>query len=389
MGIQYNYPVEQLDQLIKQISEGITPMMSPALKAEVQLRYQELQHLEDEDDDDEDYRNAVQKHDDAMKAMEERRRQSHSRDIMILDLTEEEETELDFDSEMAYVRSDPNSAYNLSDEDVSSDAERRRIYKQLQSIGKIYYHAEDYRNAINIIREAIEYSLRHDYPWLTFEQACREFEAGKIKYTFAQLPLLYIDYDTQLTDPKLLAGIAKGEVNVINRSEVQIPKKKKKKKPGEEVGVEMPCSIIGPAEHAEYVKLHQAGYDTPISPILKSCSTIYNRYVMPASLSFGGSSQRQPTAPIDWTRDGAGSDYFDQIHGIVRNPINEIISTLNAQNNGTLRHTLGNAMRQFLETNDGRPKTFKTISTSLQRDEKVTEMENRILDIIRNSNPNL
>lgn len=385
MSIQYNYPVEQLDALIEQIANGITPMMSPALKAEVQLRYQELQHEGFDDEDDDDYRTAVQKHQDAMKAIEDKRRRSHSRNILIIDLTEEELRQLEDDMDTCYIRSDPNSVYNLSDEDISSDAERRRIYKQLQSIGKIYYHQEDYRNAINIIKEAIEYSLRNDYPWLSYEEACEQFRQGKIKFTFMQLPLLYIDYHTQITDPNLLAGIVKGDVTLIDKD--QQPEKKKRKK--DVKGVKMETSIIGPAEHAEYVRLHQAGYNTPISPILQSCSTIYNRYVMPLSLSFGTQSTQEELPDIDWSRPGAGQEYFDALHGKKKNVVTEVVSLLNDQNDGKLRQTIGIGLKSFLDGWNPQPETFKSLSTSLQHDDKVAEIESRILGMIRQSNPNL
>ena len=43
--IQYNYPVEKLDELISMIYEqGMTPLLPPDLRAEVDLRYQEMLH---------------------------------------------------------------------------------------------------------------------------------------------------------------------------------------------------------------------------------------------------------------------------------------------------------------------------------------------------------
>jgi hypothetical protein len=107
---------------------------------------------------------------------------------------------------------------------------------------------------------------------MTYEEACSQFKEGKIKFTFAEFPLLYIDYNTQITDKQLLAGIASGEINLIDKDSQPVPKKKKEKyKP-----VKMPCSIIGPEEHMAIVKLHQAGDNTGIATMLKSCSTIYN-----------------------------------------------------------------------------------------------------------------
>lgn len=385
--IRYNYPVEELDRLIEQISEGRTPLMTPELKQEVNLRYhQRMNELFGDDDDDEAFQSEVQKHKEVMQKIEEQRRSSHSRNIVILDLTDEEKEELYSGMESSYVRSDPNSSYNLSDEDISEDEEKRRIYKQLQSIGKIYYHQEDYRAAIEIIQHAIEYSLRHDYPWLTYEEALEEFRQGRIRYTFSQLPLLYINWNTQISDPEILKGIVTGDVTLIDKDTEPVKKKKQKANP-----VQMDYSIITPAEHAEYVKVHQAGFNTPISAILKSCSTIYNRYVMPKASSWFGNATSDQLPDIDWTQPGAGEAYYNAKYGIKTNTVSDLIGFLNAQNGRTLNHVLGNSVRDFIQGINGETETpqFRTLSTTLESNEHAVEIESHIMDMIRQSNPNL
>jgi hypothetical protein len=394
MAIEYHYPVEQLDELINDIYErGMTPFMTPDMKAEVELRYQELLHGDedyDEDDPDADesvqaYMNARRKHEEVMKNMEQQRRKSHSRNVIILDLTEEEQQELHESMQTSYVRSDPNSMYNMSDEDIAGDAERRRIYKQLQSLGKVYYHQEDYRNALNIIMEAIDYSLRNDYPWMTYEEACQEFKAGRIHYNFAQLPILYIDYNTQISDPKLLAGIVSGEINLVDKDAPPVKKKKVKSKP-----VKMEYTIIGPEEHARLAQAHQAGYNTDISMILKSCSTIYNRYVIPQSFFSQQQKQAELGPPIDWSQPGTGEAYFNAIYGKTTNPTNEIVALLNEQNDRKLNHTIGHRLKEFGES--WKPETvtgYKVLSTSLEQNEQAIEIENRLMNQIRMTNPNL
>lgn len=394
MAIQYNYPVEQLDELIQDIYErGITPMMTPDLKAEVELRYQELLRGGDDDDDfydDEDdeadaFRIAKRKHEEAMAKIEQERRKSHSRNVIILDLTEEEQQELHESMESSFVRSDPNSIYNMSDEDIAGDAERRRIYKQLQGLGKVYYHQEDYRNAINIIKEAIEYSLRNDYPWMTYEEACREFAAGKIRYTFAELPILYIDYNTQITDPKILSGIVSGSINLVDKDSVPVKKKKVKSKP-----VSMPYDVIGTDEHAAMARMHQAGFNTDISAILKSRSTIYNRYVIPQSLFQEQQQKAEMGPPIDWSIPGTGESYFNQVYGKKTNPLNEIVSLLNEANDGKLNHSIGHQLKTFSDSWKPENVTgYTVLSTSLEQDTKAVEIEKKLMDQIRMTNPNL
>lgn len=388
--IEYNYPIEELDRLVSMIyDEGITPMMTPDLASEVELRYQELQHGEyDEDDEDnEEYRTAKEKHDEAMKRMEENKRKSHSRNIMILDLTEEEKAEIEDDISMSYIRNDPNSAYNMSAEDISSDETKRRIYKQLQSLGKVYYHQKDYQNAMKIIMEAIEYSLRNDYPWMSYAEACEQFKAGKIRYTFAQLPLLFIDYNTQITDPALLSGIVNGDITLVDKDKEPVKKKKVKSKP-----VDMDYSVIGPAEHMRMVQLHQAGYNTDISTILKSCSTIYNRYVIPTSYTWN-QQQNQSSAPtVDWTQPGAGETYFNAKYGKKSNTIGEVVALLNEDNDRKLNHVIGTSMRDFLvnwNRSTDEPMSFKALSTSLQQNDQAVAIESKILDLMRQSNANM
>lgn len=388
MGIEYNYPVEKLDELISLIyDKGMTPMMSPDLRAEVELRYQEMLHMYDDDDDDADsaFVSAKRQHEEVMKNIEQERRKSHSRDVVVLDLTDEEQQELHEAMESSYVRSDPNSMYNLSDDEIAGDAERRRIYKQLQSLGKVYYHQEDFRNAIAIIKEAIEYSLKNDYPWMSYEEACRQFAAGKIRYVYAQLPVLYIDYNTQITDPKLLSGIVSGEINLVDKDTEPVKKKKVKSKP-----VEMPYTVIYPAEHAEMVRLHQMGYNTDISTMLKAKSTIYNRYVIPTSFTYAQQQQQNMGPPIDWSIPGTGEAYFNDKYGKKTNPVSEIVSLLNDNNERKLNHTIGHRLKEFGEA--WKPETvtgFKTISTSLEQNEQAAQIENRLLDLIRQSNPNI
>lgn len=383
--IRYNYPTDYLDQLIEQIQSGITPMLTPDLRAEIELRQKQIEHELFEDDDDESYHEALQKHDAVMKKIEEKRRRSHSRNIVILDLTDEEQQELHDGMETMYVRSDPNSMYNISEEDLTADEEKREIYRKLQSLGKAYYHQEDYRNAINIICEAIEYSLKHDYPWLTYEEALEELKAGRIRYAYSQLPILYMNYNTQITDPKILSGVVTGEVQLIDKDDEPVRKKRKK----DVKAVEMEYTVIGPEEHAEYVKMHQAGIDTPISPILKSCSTIYNRYVMPTT-SWFNQSKPETMQPIDWSIPGSGAEYFNAVHGIKPNVVSDVVSLLQEHNGRKLNQKIGTGLREFPQLFSPTTESPKfVLSTSLEQNEKAVEIESRILDMIRQSNPNL
>lgn len=392
MGIKYSIPLDDLDKLVKmKYNEGKSLMIPDALMREVDLRYQEWLH-KDDDEDDEDYdendefHRMLKKHEEAMELIEEQRHSSHSRNIMILELSAEEKQRLEDDMSGVFVRQDPNSTYNLSDEDISDDAERREIYRRLQTVSKVYYTQEDYQNAIEIIREAIEYSLRHDYPWMSFDEALARYKAGKIRYTYAPIPVLYIDYNTQITDPKILAGIVDGSIQLVDQNQVPTKKKKRKSKP-----VSMEYSVIGPEEHARYVELHNAGWNTPISTILKACSTIYSRYVMPSSFTALQKQKEKMPETFDWMQPNAGNIYYEMLHDEKTNKSSEIIQALQAANGkGTLSRVLGTSMMEF--ENGWRPpqeRTFKTISTSLEQNDQAVQIEQNLLNLMRASNPQL
>ena len=147
----------------------------------------------------------------------------------------------------------------------------------------------------------------------------------------------------------------------------------------------MPYSVITPAQHAEMVKIHQMGYNTDISTILKACSTVYNRYVIPTSFTYGSDTPK--TIPeFDWMQPDAGAQYFDLIHGVKHNTTAEIVSLLNEQNDRKLNHVLGTSMKEFFQSWTPKEQSFKTISTSLEQTNEAVQIENKLLDLIRQTN---
>ena len=386
--IKYNYSVQQLDDLIEKIDKGILPMMTPDLEAEVNLRRKELQHMVDDDGEwDDDYQDEIEKHKSVMTKIEEERRKARSRNVLELELSDEELAEIHEGCAVMYVRNDPNASYNISEETLAANAEEAMIKKRLESLGKVYYHQEDYRNAMNIIRDAIEYSLKHHYPWMSYKEALEAFRRGDIKYKFGDIPTLFVGFDKQITDPKILAGIVTGDVKLIDEDEAK-PKKKRKRSTE---GVSMPTDVISRAEYDHYVKMHNAGWNTPISLMLKASSTMYNRYVMPPSASWFGGDKQPPNFTINWDQPGAAEAYYDIVKGIKRNPVNDVIAAFQAANNNGLNQVLGQSMRDFpalLSGTTKEPEKF-VLSTSLEESKEAAAIEQNILNLIRQNNPNL
>lgn len=388
---KYVYPVEELDKIIDQMSKGITPMMSDQLQLEVKLRYKELQNeLFDGDDEDIDTED-IKRHNEMMKQhLEEQRRKATKNDVVIIKLSEEQQKQIREDMEVSIVRPNPNSMYNLSDDELYSSEERKVIQQKLSRIKNCYYNQIDYVNAIKILKEAIEYSLANDYPWLSKEEAIKQFNEGKIKFTYCNIPKLYINYQTQITDKDVLKGIVTGEIELVDRDEK--PQKKKVNKDSEEVAYDY--NIIGTTDYENMLKMHVKGYDTPISTIIKAKSTIYNRYSLPTNNRFSLNSNNKNDEPMlfDWTQEDAGRKYFNLKHG-KQYTVNDMIRDVNQDNDKALNNVLNINASEFMRSlktvnNQQTGYSPNIISTSLQPNPEAVQIEQNILNAIRMNNPN-
>jgi len=389
---KYIYPTDELDSIIKQIDQGITPMMNDQLQLEVKLRYKELrEELFDEDDDeDEDivrHRKMMSTH------LEQKRREASRNDIIYIELSDEQRQKLREEMQVSMVRDDPNDVYHKSDEELYSSEEKRIIEQKLSRLKNCYYNQVDYVNAMNIIREAISFSLKNDYPWLSYDEAVEEFNKGNIKFTYCNLPKLYINYQTQITDRDILKGILTGKVTLKDKSEEK-PKKKKTNKNTETVSVDY--NIIGENEFNHYARLHSMGYDTPVSTIIKSKSTVYNRFSLPStnrfSINNNNNKNDEDNLLFDWTQEGAGLKYFNNKYN-KKYQVSDLMRDVNEDNDNMLSHVLNSNANNFLNSMkhvnnpnyDGRVELY---STSLEVDPKTVQIEQNILNAIRMSNAN-
>jgi len=391
---KYMYPVEELDKIIDKINRGISPMMNDQLALEVKLRYKELENElfdTEEDVDDED----VQAHQEMMKKhIEQNKRKATRRSSVVIKLTEDQMNEIRDNMETSIVRENPNSQYNIPDDELYSSEERRNIYKRLSKLKNCYYNQIDYTNAIKIISEAVEYSLTHDYPWLTKSEAYKQFKEGKIKFTYCNIPKLYINWSTQVTDPDILKGIVSGEVTLKSKDE------KPKRKPRSKESVLYDYNIIGDSECKRMEALHAQGYDTPISPMIKSKSSMFNRLSVPNSNMFvvgGGKNSNKEEEPelFDWTREGAGAEYFRKKHNI-QTTSSDIIDFVNKQNDRMISNVIKNNTREFLHSMKTIQVTDKgysyksnsnDISNSLKVNPEAARIEAGILQAMRMNNP--
>ena len=327
----------------------------------------------DEDGDDEIDEDIIRHRKMMSKHLEQKRREASRNDIIYIELSDEQRQKLREEMRVSMVRDDPNDVYHKSDEELYSSEEKRIIEQKLSRLKNCYYNQVDYVNAMNIIREAISFSLKNDYPWLSYDEAVEEFNKGNIKFTYCNLPKLYINYQTQITDKDILKGILTGKVTLKDKSEEK-PKKKKTNKNTETVSVDY--NIIGENEFNHYARLHSMGYDTPVSTIIKSKSTVYNRFSLPSTNRFSINNNKnkndEDNLLFDWTQEGAGLKYFNNKYN-KKYQVSDLMRDVNEDNDNMLSHVLNSNANSFLSSMkhvnnpnyDGRVELY---STSLEVD---------------------
>ena len=352
---QYVYPVEELDKIIEQTLDGIQPMIDDVMAAEVELRMKQRQReefgIEDEEEIDID---TLRKHNDAIrKSIANDRRKASRNDVIILTISDEQKAKIREEMTTSIVRPDPNDSYNIPNDELCSNEARKQIYEKLKGIRNCYYNQTDYVNAFKIIQEAIDVSLGKygdgDYPWLSYEDAVKEFNAGRIKFSWCAIPKLYINHSTQITDREILKGVITGDIVLRDKREDDKPKKKNDKY----TPVSLDYDVTGADEYMRMVAAHKAGYDTPMSTVIRHKNTIYNPSAIPFGNRFSknGNVLNESKEPIlyDWTKEGAGEDYFNLTRG--RRPQStDIIRFVDKQNDGMLNSVVTTNAQSFLKS---------------------------------------
>ena len=198
---KYLYPVDELDRMIREMDEGIELMLNDQLILEIEMRRRET--AEEcgfkYDEDESDY--IKQKHQEIMREhMKQQAHKAHRNDVMYIQLKDDQKQKLREDMESSFIRTDPTLIYNLSDDQIYSSAEEKLILEKLSKLRVGYFNQFEFQNAINTIMTAIEYSLEHDYPWMSKEDAITAFNEGRIKFTFCQIPQLFLNFRTPVKD---------------------------------------------------------------------------------------------------------------------------------------------------------------------------------------------
>jgi len=347
---KYTYPVEELDKIIEEMMNGIQPMIDDVMQMEVEIRWKEKQNevfgTEDEEELDPEI---MKRHAEIMKKkIEDDRRKASRNDVIILTISDEKKAEIREQMSESIVRPNPNDQYNIPDDQLYQNKSREAIYAKLRGLKNCYYNQQDYVNAINIIKDAIDLSLHEDYPWLSYEEAVKEFNAGRIKFKWCNIPKLYINHATQITDKEILKGVVSGEIVLRDKNE---DSKKKRVKHKSGVPVSVDYEITGDAMYHEMIAAHNAGYDTPMSTVIKHKNSVYNPTSIPFGNSFGSVKQTNNGEPLlwDWSKEGAGEAYFNHMKGRQTGPA-DIIRLVDAANGGMLNSVMTRNAQEFLRS---------------------------------------
>lgn len=350
---EYIYPVEELDTYIEQMMNGIQPMLDDQMLMEVKLRWAERNREEFGTDDEEILdEETIREHNRILKKkVQDSNRKASTKDVVVITISDEQKTKIREEMSVSIVRPNPNDQYHQPDNKMDQSEESKAIREKLKGLRNSYSNQTDYVNAIKIIKEAIEVSLGKygdgDYPWLSYEEAVKKFNAGEIKFTM-QMPKLIINYSTIITDPEVLKGIISGEVVLKNRNEEEEENQYKPRKKRNSEFVYMDYEVTGSEEYAQMVEAHRNGYDTPMSTVIRSKSTIYNPKHSPLlrNKSITNNDSNVPEL-YDWMREGAGDDYYDIIHN--RKPrSSDIVRAIDEANGNNINSSLYTNANSFL-----------------------------------------
>lgn len=388
-------PVEHLQSLIDKMDSGVEVAMSDLEKMEVKkyMKMLSSQLFDDDDDDDtelspeeESRRAEIMK-----RQLEEAKRKAHKEDVATIKLTEAQRAELEDEMDVAYVRPNPCTNYNKTDDQLYKSVEEKALSDKLNRIRNCYYDAAEWCAVMDIIMEGVDYELKSDkFAYLgSYESRLAAFNAGKLKLQ-VQLPKLYLNRITPENDPEVLRGIYNGDITVVDRSQLDGMHHKSYKN-SELVKLDIP--IIGNAEHQYYVQMHRKGFQTPLSGAIKAKSTIYNRYIdnnkNKYDKPFGIVDKNGVPIAYDWLKLGA-QEYYRLLHGLKPN-MDDIVDNVQKANGGKINKVLGERLNKLMHTDPrgivAEEKKPNWLSASVQVKPDVVKLEQDLLNAIQVTNP--
>ena len=388
-------PIEHLEELMKKQEMGIEVALSDLEKLEIN-KYMKIMSSQLFDDDEDGDDTLLSPEEEARRAeimkqhIEEAKRKARTKDVAIIKLTEEQKQQLREDMSSAYVRPDPSSFYNKTDDQLYKSAEEKVLSDKLNRIRNCYYDAEEWRTVVNLILTGIEFELKSDkFSYLgSYENRLKAFKEGKIKMQ-VKMPKLYLNRISPETNPEVLKGIYDGDITVVDKNTKSVRHKSYK---NSEL-IHLDISSISPNEHQYYLNMHRRGYFTPISGAIKAKSTIYNRYIDTKnnSISKPLGIVDKDGIPIqyDWLKFGP-QEYFRMLHKI-KPKMDDIVYNVQKSNGNKLSKVLLERMNEVVKVDkDGyyvEQCEPNWISSSVQVKPEVVKLEQELLNSIQVTNP--
>lgn len=379
---EYKNDVKRLDELVKKVLSGVTPMVDEFTMHEVEIRMHEIYEktgLDDTDTDGIDIEEMIAETELMKAAVEEQQRKASKKDIIRLTLSNEVKQQIADDMSVAYVRTRV-SSYNEETTELDAGNELKLIKRKLSKLRRGYFHVDDWKHAVDIVFEALEYARKNAYPWMRPEEFDERLKDGSISFN-VRLPVLYKDYNTEIHDPEILKGIYTGTINVIEEE-----------KDDDEFFFDRSTIewgnedyfIISPAEGKYYKDLASQGYDVPTSAMMKGgLNNLYERFVP--------SSRREikPTQIRDFftyqkkMKIGTGGKKVPYSPQEIMNKVVESNKNMNT----SISTNIGKVLLQLSQ-----PADAKVISTNYSSGEIITNPESKkkeaaIMSAIKKTNP--
>lgn len=399
---EYSYPIEELNALIEKMNKGIKPAVPEEMLLEAKMYYQELQNELFDGEDDILTEEDIKRHNELVqKRVDEEKHKAHREDIKVVKIGEKQRAKLHKAVCKSIVR--PTfSDYNKTDEELYGDEERKNLYQRLDKVKSIVRNQYDYRSAIMVIRDVIQYSLDHDYPGIPKDEVYAAYKRGEIKINIP-IPKLFSDYVHEVTDKETLKAIANGDLELVSRSQLDEEMVKKDYSNSELVYV--PYDTITGQDYVSMAEMHRKGIDTPISPVLNNRSKIYNQFTLPSDNMFSKVFNTNTAKnelykngypePFDWEQDHAAMLFMEKVRGIDPYDPNQIANILNTNNDNSLSQEFRNLIRSGnnirIASGDGSgmvdDKTYQeAYSIQKPKDPKTLQLEQNILRAIQDSN---
>ena len=194
-----------------------------------------------------------------------------------------------------------------------------------------------------------------------------------------------------MEDPETLKGVINGTITIVQKDE-----ETKKKKREEPVPVRVEVDVTGADEWNYWYDLHRKGYNTPISPVIKASQGTFSRFALPQTNMFYQQKEQMQRTPqeFDWMQDNAGQKYYELISG-KKYTTSDLLDDLQTVNNGNLTARLQSSIDTFLDglkhvdySNGQQAQQLYQSNLVKTPDRQVLEMEQSILQAMKNSNPN-